>query len=413
MRLPRSALSITSQGLVSAANFGISLALLYFAPTSDYVTFLLFVNVFALLSSLQNAIFISPIGVLVPRMQDQLVARTEIVTSRFTVALAAIGIPFVLYAVPGKLTLWETAFSVLLYLALLVLLLRREVSRNASLVRGDLLELLKFDAIYFLAVFTSAVLLVVTERLTFMLAALAFALPAALTLLSAPSWQSERKVSQENQISLLDTSFWKEVTRSARWAIPGVLVTWLFSNGYWFLLKEAAGDAVVAELGATRLLFTPVGLLIQGWVIMFRPVAVSLNHDGKQAQLRREVYRQALFGCIAVTVLTVLAYIVVSKASSYLPASLQSASTQRYVLIWGLYFAIQWFRSGLTVASLTTAVGFRYVFWVGLMGCCIFYLALFFGIRIHPVESCLWGLVTAEVLMAVTLLRRFSGWVKR
>lgn len=408
-RLPRSALSITSQGLVSAANFGISLALLYFAPTPDYVNFLLFVNVFTLLSSLQNAIFISPIGLLVPRMQDQLVVRTEIVTSRFTVSLAAVGIPFVLYAVNGELTLRATAFSVLLYLVLLVLLLRREVARNASLVRGDLLELLKFDAIYFLAVFTSALLLIVFGRMTFMLAALAFALPAALTLLSAPSWQSERNVREENQIYLLDTSFWKEVARSARWAIPGVLVTWLFSNGYWFLLKESAGDAVVAELGATRLLFTPVGLLIQGWVIMFRPVAVSLNHDGKHAQLRREVYRQALFGCIAVTVLTVLAYFVVSKASSYLPVSLQAESTQRYVFIWGLYFAIQWFRSGLTVASLTTSVGFRYVFWVGLLGCCIFYSMLFFGISFNPVESCLWSLVAAEVLMTMTLLRRFSA----
>jgi hypothetical protein len=400
-------MSIASQGLVSAANFSLSLALLYFAPTSDYVTFLLFVTVFALLSSLQNAIFISPIGVLVPRMANQLVARTESVTSRFAVVLAAVGIPFVLYSIPGKFALWETLGSALLYLSLLTLLLRREVARNGCLVRGDLIRLLRFDAIYFVVVIASMAFLVVTERLTFTLAAISFALPAVLTTLSAPRWPSDRKICPENEIRSLDTAFWKEVTRSARWAIPGVLVTWLFSNGYWFLLKEAAGDTAVAELGASRLLFTPVGLLIQGWVVMFRPVAVSLNHEGKQAQLRREVYQQALFGCATVTVLTALAWLVVSLARSYLPASLRSSSTQSHLLIWGLYFAIQWSRSGLTVASLTTAAGFRHVFWVGLMGCLTFYFVLSIGLRIHPIESCMWGLVIAEIFMTITLLKRF------
>lgn len=404
----RSIYSIVSQGLVSATNFVMSIALLYFASQHDYVTFLLFTNVFALLSSLQNAIFISPIGVLVPRMADGTIRQAEAVSLRYAFLLTLLGLPFSISFVTQPTDWYQIGMMCLLVFIALALLLRRDILRNACLVRSDLGELLKYDLICFLMAFTAIGVSVYLHRLSYESALMAFALPALMMYFSRPRYRTGRSVQPETEIVSLGRDFWKQVLATARWAIPGVLVTWLFSNGYWFLLKHFAGNAGVAEMGAARLLFTPVGLMIQGWAMMFRPIAVNMAHAGKLLELRTSVLRQAMFGCFAITGLTILAYGMLLYFPHYLPKSMQAMELPNYTLIWGLYFVIQWFRSGMTIATLTDASGFRFVFKVGLIGCLVFYSILFFGISSAPIYTCLWGLVVTELIATLLLLRRFN-----
>lgn len=404
-RLPRSLLSMTSQGLVSACNFVISLALLFFAPTQDYVGFLLFVNAFALLSGLQNAIFISPVGVLIPRMLDPQIREVEILTMRVAVLFALTGAPILLFLIPHSESHANAMIAALLTIAL-VLLLQRDISRNACLVRGDLGELLKFDAFYFITAAAISAIAIKTGAMSFTVGVIAFSLPALMMLSSRPRWKLEHVVFDDLRFKALDRHFWHDVMRNARWAVPGVLVTWLSGNGYWFLLDAVAGSTAVAELGAARLLFTPIGLMIQGWMASFRPVAVNLAHGGKSQVLRQAVRRQVLIGNLAVVMLTLILHAGLSMFPDRIPRSMQSAAVPRFVLLWGAYFAVQWARSGMTMTALATPSGFGTVFKVGLTGCIVFYAVALLGSAWRPVETCLVGLIVAELVMAILLSRK-------
>lgn len=408
IRLPRVFYSIMSQGVVSGTNLLLSFALLYRSPSADYVAFLLFVNAFSLLSSLLNALFVSPVGVLIPRMEEAQVARTERIASRLALGIGVAAVPFSVFLTAGPLSKSDPVLTACVTFVAAVLLLQREIARNACMVRGDLSTLLRFDTIYFLFAVGVGVATVLASQLHFLSAVLALSVPALLTMLSRPSWRFSRQIRIDSKIVALDRAFWKQVIKSAKWAVPGVVVTWLFSYGYWFMLERMVGVLAVAELGAARLFFTPVGLIVQGWVMMLRPVAINMAHSGRSAELRVTVMRQSAIGVACVVAVTAFAYCIVVLFPAVLPASMRAPSIPAYLGVWGIYFAVFWVRSGMTVVLLTDSDAFRKVFKANLLVCVAFYAVVLITSRSYSVLGCLWGLVSAELLMIALLLRQFN-----
>jgi hypothetical protein len=409
LRLPRAAYSVTSQGLVSACNFLLCLALLYFAEAKHYVAFLLFLNIVQLLTGLQNALFISPVGVLIPRMAPDDVARVEKFAYRLAMAIALVGVPFVAIFLTEPPRDHSTALGVIAATFIgTILLMQREIARNACLVRSDLVELVKFDAIYFALAMALAGSAVYLHQLSFVWAVIAFALPACLTRLSRPRWPASRCVAPEKAVKAFDLAFRSEVTQVVRWALPGVVITWLFSNGYWFILEHTQPTETVANMGAARLLFAPVGLLVQGWLMQLRPLSVSMAHDGRLAELRKKVMRHSAAGAVCVGLVTAVGYLLLKYAPQVLPRSMRVAGVVDYVFVWGAYFAVFWFRSGISTLLQAKAKGFRTVFFANVIVCAVFY-ALFAGSLnyVQPPIS-LATLIVAELLMIYLLNRRIN-----
>ncbi|WP_426191533.1 hypothetical protein [Massilia sp. DWR3-1-1] len=403
-RIPRVAYSVTSQGLVSACNFLLCLALLYFAEPRYYVAFLLFLSVVQLLTGLQNALFISPVGVLVPRMQAAEVARTEKAAYRLAGLVALAGLPFIAYffTEPPRLDGAAIALITAVFLST-ILLLQREIARNACLVRADLPMLVKYDALYFLLAMALAGVAVALHALTFVVAVLAFALPACLTRFSRPQWAPSRAVVADAALPAFAPQFWDEVRQVVRWSVPGVVVTWLYSSGFWFILEHTQDTGTVASMGAARLLFAPVGLLIQGWLMQLRPLSVAMASAGRAGELRRTVLRHSCLGALCVGLITAAGWVLLTWFPEWLPRSMRSAGVIDYVIVWGIYFAVFWFRSGISTLLLARVAGFKTVFFANLLVCIAFYAMFFVSLNRVPLPLSLSGLIVAELLMLYLL----------
>jgi hypothetical protein len=342
-------------------------------------------------------------------MQPNEVARTEKAAYGMAGLVALVGLPFIAYffTQPPRVNLAAVGVTVAIFAAT-VLILQREIARNACLLRSDLPVLVKFDMLYFTLAMLLAGAAIAMHQLTFVVAVLAFAVPALLTRFSRPQWPSARTVAAERELTAFGPVFWGDVTQVVRWAVPGVIVTWLFSNGYWFILEHTQDAQTVATIGASRLLFTPIGLLIQGWLMQLRPLSIAMAHDGKMAELRKTVVRQSMLGIGCVLLVTAVGYALVSWCPQVLPRSMRAPGVDRFLFVWGIYFALFWFRSGISTLLLTKASGFKTVFFANLAVCAVFYALFFASLNRVPLPLSLASLIGAELLMIYLLFKRVN-----
>ena len=405
-RIPRPVLSFACQGMVSGISFIASFLLLHYADKSEYTTFVLFLNGYALLASLQNALWLQPLVTLSGKMDAG--ARQQAIHRGVWLSLMIAVFGGVLFAGYRQLTLGAGWFNLatMLFLASFAFLLVRDANRSAWLMLGQLPGLFLHDLAYLLLFMLLAAIGWYLQLLSMSLVIVAIAFPGLMSLFARPR---AGHVEGTPTIVQLDRDFARQVWSCARWALPGVLVTWLFSNGYWFYLDSVQGKAMVAMLAATRLFFTPVGLMIQGWAGYYRPVFSQLEHQGLLQQKRALVRRQALV-CSGLVVLFVLALLLLTLYPATLPAYLPPASFIPLVLAWGGYFLVQWLRNILSTAMLADAGGYKIVFKAGLTGAVLFYL-LFIpaGYLSRQLVLCPLILCLAELFILAMLWRPVFG----
>ena len=88
-----------------------------------------------------------------------------------------------------------------------------------------------------------------------------------------------------------------------------------------------------------------------------------------------------------------------------LPASFREENSAVLVLFWGFYFAVFAFRNCLTAATISNSSGFKSAFYVGCVGCVVFYFLVLSGwYYLNPLFLCIGALVVAELLMAIVFL---------
>lgn len=405
-RIPRPMLSFACQGMVSGISFIASFLLLHYADKSEYTTFVLFLNGYALLASLQNALWLQPLITLSGNMQAA--AKQEAIKFGIWLSLAIALLGGVLFASYRQFTQgssWLT-LSTLLFFASFLFLLVRDSNRSAWLMLGKLPGLFVHDMAYLLLFIALVALAWYAQWLSMNLVIVALAFPGLMSLFARPRTDSAHT---EGSIQQLDRQFGAQIWSCARWALPGVLVTWLFSNGYWFYLDMVQGKNQVAILAATRLFFTPVGLMVQGWAGYYRPVFSRLEHQGEHQAKLALVRRQSLI-CAGLVLLFVAGLLVLACFPKLLPAYLPTSVYVPLVLAWGSYFLVQWLRNILSTALLADARGYKRVFKAGLIGAAVFYLAFIPAEWLAPLLLlCPLTLTFSEILILFLLWRQVFG----
>ncbi|KAF0815390.1 hypothetical protein IGB42_00471 [Andreprevotia sp. IGB-42] len=403
-RVPRPLLSFVCQGLVSGVSFLSSLAVLHWAGRDDYSAYVLFINAYVLLSSIQNALLLSPLVTLSGRMS---VAAREHAVSwgvRLGVVLALLGglvlMAYWHWQAPHSMPQWLWAgvpvgFGLLLF---------RDLRRAIWLLLGDLVSLLRLDIVYFLLSTLILLLAYHYRGMSLGLAIVAVALPALWALLKRPRFAANTRTPEFEQ---LDKAFRAELWACARWALPGVGVTWLFSNGYWFYLDAVQGKAAVALLAATRLFYTPIGLMIQGWAGYYRPVFARMEQAGQQKEKWVLVWRQVVWAAFIVASFAAVLAAVSLWVPAILPHFIDPQMWLLSVALWAVYFIIQWGRTVVATALLADPTGYRVVFQAGLAGCVLFY-ALFIPLAAftHQPLYCPLALIVAEAAIALWLWKK-------
>lgn len=135
-----------------------------------------------------------------------------------------------------------------------------------------------------------------------------------------------------------------EVWGQGRWALVGVMVTWLQDQSYLYLLAALAGAAETAEASAARLFLAPAALLNAGFARVLLPRWASLRRCGGEG-LIRPMARRALGWMTGSIVAYAAVILLVRDSLESLPGFRGYADLDALVVLWSLLFVIQACRS--------------------------------------------------------------------
>jgi hypothetical protein len=399
---PKPLLSALSQGLISGVSFCSALALLHYGQGDDYSVYVLCINAYLLLSSVLNALLLQPLATLSCRMPAVAVRRAlqfGMLCSLLLALSGALGLGLYRLISEAHATPVQAWGVLALSYALLLL---RDLRRAAWLLDSQMCSLLKFDALYCALALLLLAWALWLGQLALGAVLLAISLPALPMILRGGRWTALR-AGQNPSVGAAPR--WREIWQCARWALPGVLVTWVWGSGYWFYLDSTQGKAAVALLAASRLLFTPIGLINTGWGSYARPVFARLEHAGAHERKQLLVRRYSGGAGMLVLLYTLLLSLTLACWPQWMPARLGRAPMQTLIWAWGMYYLAQWLRGVRLTSILASAAGFRTAFHASLLACALFYvLFLPLSLTLHDPVVCPLALMISEIGIYVYLL---------
>lgn len=265
-------LSIVDQAILSAFNLGLSLLLVALAPPDAFGLFVVLISVQFVLLSVQNALVVTPLNVLIPgRAEDEQRRQLGMLASAnlAMVLLGAVG-GAVMAVVYGTPPVTAVAAAATIGLALM-----REYARNVLIVSERMARALVLDLVFVaVACLATALLWQTTDHVTAALGGMAVGSAVAVIGLSPARALKPR----------LLVDHWRSygaVWTETRWALLGAVQTEGQSRGYVFLVEAWRGTAVLAGLQAGRTILSPLQLAASAWGRIARPKLVAMLHRGE------------------------------------------------------------------------------------------------------------------------------------
>lgn len=393
---------LSSQVLLSGSSFIISLGMLKYSDQHEYAAYVVYFSILSLASGLQNAYWISPLFTFSSRLSLSQILEFNRAAYAISIVIAVVtGIGASKYLSVTDSGGYSWINHLVIPVSFLVVLVR-DARRAMYVLSADINRQLRLDSIGFLGVVIGLTVLVYVREVSLLgvLLASTGALAISTSTAGSPNFKNARLLSEEARTDgVQDVK--GEVSKCAKWALPGVLTTWAFSSAYWIILDYLAGRSLVAELAALRLLFTPVGLSLQSWVTFARKRYSAYGRiELVEDQAGNERIRSLSF--TLVVIFGLLVWLILTAWPEIYKSSLDREQQLIVLLIWTLYFSIQWLRTVESTISLTTVDGYKPVFWSGVFGGTVCYIV--FGIMYlfdANMLYCIVGLVISELLMLI------------
>ncbi len=336
-------LSFTDQALLSATNFLVGLFVLRHVPKSAYGEYIFAGAVLLFLAGVQNAVAITPLTVLAPdKGKSEAEFRSALATGQLLLLLPFSFILLLIGWGGGHFDLFSKGMATILLVAGIVApgFLLRELVRGMLFQRlrvgtallGDLMATLLLagglqvvgkilpDQLHLGALFVTGGAALVAGVL--------FAVPAGTLICSR--W---------GEITAALSEAWQH----GRWALSGVVITWLQDQSYIYLLTFLLGAAGTADASAARLFLAPASLVIASFGRVLLPTLARLHHERQSLRFRRVAGKGLLV--VATTVgcyVLVIAATADHLAAAFLPASY--GGLRWMVLLWGACTLVQVFR---------------------------------------------------------------------
>lgn len=314
-RIPSGPLySIADQGLLSAINFSIGIFFIHFAEKEEYGLYSLAYGAITLVISFAGALIAAPMTVCYADRPEEgrerycasmLLGQYWIFLPVVGLALAVIGILYQL----GLLQRHMTSFAAVIAVASLGGMLW-EFSRRYYYLRLQPKKVLHLDICY-AALMAVGLIAAASTSLSdmhwwvFVLYGLATLVTGLYALIG--SGLTGRLHAVEVWTAL------KEAWRLGRWALGGVMVTWLQSQSFAYFLALFADLGRVADANAARLLLAPLMLLYTGLNNVFLPELVRMRSENRYADTE-ELAHRFMWGLTGIfLVYTVLVLLVEEK----------------------------------------------------------------------------------------------------
>jgi len=407
LRISNNTAALADQAVVSAISLLTGMLLMRFTEKSDYGIYVLFLNATLLLQSMQNAILTSPLMTVVPRRgssEFETLARMASEIQWGTV-LVLTGAAALSYQLAAHLRLAAEIGATYQVAGLLFAVgaLAREFSRTLCYLRKSPVEALRTDTLIGFGVVIGLVAGVIVDEVD---GKFVLALVGTMTLVVA-TFGRGRAVGETTTSKLTRAGLWGELWECGKWALPNVIVAWVYSSAYTFVVAAIAGPERVAELGAARMVLMPLGLIVTAWSNAFRPQIADAFKEGRYGEIEARARRIIWVFAIASALYALCAW-VFFPTLNVLVLHGKFAGIESQFPLWGAYFFVSFVRTCGMVGMLSLPLGYRLMFRYGWSACAIVVPLAWLSALRDSNE----GLVTALVLgeLALSALVWMHGW---
>lgn len=330
----RALATLFDQAWLSAINFGVGLLLIRLADKTDYAIYVQLFSALLLTVSIRHSIVDSPLLTLGPREQAE--SRQSFVRGILALQNRLLGV-VLLMATLLMCSLPLFAPGVVLAPSLIVAVLAwttghwmREFVRIHGFLSLQPEQALYVDVAFGLLAGAGA-LVVVSGGITIVEAvgtlAIANVLAAGVMLWRLGIYRSPPRPWQQA---------WASVWPLARYALPGTVITWIFTYTFPYIASTAVSTAAAANLAATKLLVMPIGILSIAMTNLLQPKMAGWIAAGRLSDVTRTAILVAL-GATGLALLYLLLLFLTYGLIEQWVLGEDYSGLGAITLIWGLY----------------------------------------------------------------------------
>ncbi|MEQ1806973.1 MAG: hypothetical protein ABL900_16470 [Burkholderiaceae bacterium] len=336
---------------LSAMSLAISLAFIRFATKEDYGAYLILLTPLSLVQGIQNALILSPIATVLPgasKSEAAVVHSTAVASLTAFVVVAA-----VISAIGLSIYQW-TEFGTLQPTLILGFSLAvagigaREGARTLCYAKGMAWVALRSDLIYGGGLLAGILALCYFTILSPENALLATAIAAL--------WTYAFRLRHLGALEM-DPVVLRKFWACGKWAIGGVLVTWVNLSAYPLVVGAALGSDAVAEINVARLFLVPVALAIAAWSNVCRPKISGWMAQGMQSEIENVSVRSIRLGLVMLAIAAALLLLAYPSIEPHLGGAYRGL--RPIVILWVIFFALNLARSVFMATLMTTAADYK------------------------------------------------------
>jgi len=390
------AVAFVDRLLLSITHFAIGILLLRHAQAADYGLYVLAQSALLLAFFVQSALITIPMTVLAPKYATD-------DKRRFVSTLAQgqylLWLPLCVVVAVTALLLnryWglasDSTHMILIVDIVLLAVLMREFIRCAFFVylRPDMV--LYIDAVY--------------GGLTIAAAYMATAMSAT------PALHTLMGIGLANLVSGLagwilfhryvgwhltwQTTALSRVLAHGKWALLGVSVTWLQSEGFLYLLGALKGTSAVASVSASRLLLMPIIILTTSFESIVKPRGAAWLVTGEQHKLEQSLIWLTV-GALAISALYMVGIMWSGERLAAMVFHTQFSDMRLLLGLWGAVLLCKICSTNLNIL-LQILERFDVLFYIALVSAAISLTFGYVTIQHYGAPGSLYGLIVVEVI---------------
>lgn len=388
------------QAWLSFVNFGVSIAFIRYGTKSDYGLYMLLFGAINLVQGFQNALFISPFATLYPQAVRE--ERNSILCFLvwgqilFGCAAACLGLIFcwLYFSFFTELPI-SSVFELAFCFAMAILgLIAREASRSYQYVLSRAGTALVGDMVFGFFLIAGLVVMIartgVNTAGVLVITGLAGLLPLSRPLIL--------RIVPSIKLRLTDAnSFWS----CGRWAIIGVVISWMNMNLLGYAAAAAFGLSSVAEITAARLFMMPLVLGLPVWSNLLRPRFSQWYSERKFKQMCTVTYLSSVIG----TVLVILYLGLIAIAYPWLENVIGKDYFGIFPMIvaWAIFYIVVTIRTVLMANLMVNESGYKSLSKVSSVGLLLLGPAMLLASQ----EGAVWMIYA---LIAIEIAQTFLVW---
>lgn len=391
------------QAVLSIVNFIAGIGFIYFSTPESYGVYTLYMGLFYLFSSAQNALINTPMIVLSPRMS---IGEADIFRrGLFMLLLPFFVIVFVITSIFSYVNLVISKFAFIASFSICFLLLR-DYFRTEEFSKLQPQTALKKDIIYSMLALIGLFILIyksiLNEASVFIITGLS---ALAITVKRTVIYLRERP-SQSTIIETFQKSWFY-----SRWSLIGATSSWVQANTYIYVPFFILGTKEVGFLAAARLLLTPVSLLLSSWGNFFRPLLSKIISEESRSMSRstniKDSVKLVINSSILLFSLLIFYTIMLIALLRFLPQNFipqEYVGIEQFVILWSFVYLLNIFRSNLS-SYMQASLSFKSLAGIGTLVALLTVLTTIILVLKIGNWGTLFGLVIGEISLILFMLR--------